>query len=120
VEAVVPGRRLTFSEREEIAWRRDRKQRVRQIARLRREFPHRPEMHVSHETIYQALCVQGKGGLRAEVGAALRCGRARRRPRSGDTDLRGKVPGMINISERPAEAAGRAVPGRCPGTGKAT
>jgi transposase, IS30 family len=84
-----------------------------QIAgRLKRDYPHRPELHVSHETIYQALFVQGKGSLRAEITTALRCGRARRRrPRSRATEARGKIPGMINISERPAEAADRAVPG---------
>jgi transposase, IS30 family len=88
-----------------------------QIAgRLKRDYPHRPELHVSHETIYQALFVQGKGSLRAEVAAAVRCGRARRRrPRSRAAGARGKIPGMINISERPAEAADRAVPGHWEG-----
>ena len=70
-------------------------------------------MQVSHETIYQALFVQGKGSLRAEVAAAVRCGRARRRPRSGGR--RGGIPGLISISERPAEAADRAVPGHWEG-----
>lgn len=42
---------------------------------LRREFPDRPEMQVSHETIYQALCVQGRGELRRELTRALRTGR---------------------------------------------
>jgi transposase, IS30 family len=84
-----------------------------QIAgRLKRDYPGRPELQVSHETIYQALFVQGKGSLRAEVATAVRCGRARRRrPRSRAAEARGKIPGMINISERPAEAADRAVPG---------
>jgi IS30 family transposase len=88
-----------------------------QIAgRLKRDHPDRPELHVSHETIYQALFVQGKGSLRAEVATAVRCGRARRRrPRSRATEARGKIPGMINISERPAEAADRAVPGHWEG-----
>ena len=88
-----------------------------QIAgRLKREYPGRPEMHVSHETIYQALFVQGKGSLRAEVAAAVRCGRSRRRrPRSRLNETRGKIPGMINISDRPAEAADRAVPGHWEG-----
>jgi IS30 family transposase len=88
-----------------------------QIAgRLKREHPGDKAMQVSHETIYQALFVQGKGGLRAEVAAAVRCGRARRRrPRSRDGDLRGKIPGMISISGRPAEAADRAVPGHWEG-----
>src|SRR5580658_1870987 len=84
-----------------------------QIAgRLKRDYPRSPELQVSHETIYQALFVQGKGSLRAEVAAAVRCGRARRRhPRSRSLEARGKIAGMINISERPAEAADRAVPG---------
>ena len=47
-----------------------------QIAgRLKRDYPGQPELQVSHETIYQALFVQGKGSLRAEVAAAVRCGR---------------------------------------------
>jgi IS30 family transposase len=88
-----------------------------QIAgRLKRDHPDQPELQVSHETIYQALFVQGKGSLRAEVATALRCGRARRRrPRSRSTEARGKIPGMINISERPAEADDRAVPGHWEG-----
>jgi transposase, IS30 family len=88
-----------------------------QIAgRLKREHPDQPELQVSHETIYQALFVQGKGSLRAEVATALRCGRARRRrPRSRSSEARGKIAGMINISERPAEAADRAVPGHWEG-----
>jgi transposase, IS30 family len=88
-----------------------------QIAgRLKRDHPGCPELQVSHETIYQALFVQGKGSLRAEVAAAQRCGRARRRrPRTRTTPARGTIPGMINISERPAEAADRAVPGHWEG-----
>jgi IS30 family transposase len=88
-----------------------------QIAgRLKRDHPHRPELHVSHETIYQALFVQGKGCLREEITAAVRCGRARRRrPRSPAEETRGKIPGMISISERPAEADDRAVPGHWEG-----
>ena len=88
-----------------------------QIAgRLRRDYPGQPELRVSHETIYQALFVQGKGSLRAEVATAVRCGRARRRrPRSRALETRGKIAGMINISERPAEAADRAVPGHWEG-----
>ena len=181
------GRRLTFEEREEIAWRRDRKEGVRQIARaigrspstvsrelrrnlspsprryrafpahirarerarrsrprklvkgspvraevvrllrldyspgqaagrLRRDHPDDRAMRVSHETIYQALFVQGKGSLRAEAGQALRCGRARkRRPRTGNHTGRTRIAGLVSISERPAEAADRAVPGHWEG-----
>jgi len=88
-----------------------------QIAgRLRRDFPGCPELQVSHETIYQALFLQGKGSLRAEVDAALRCGRARRRPRNAPgRGGNSKIPGMISISRRPAEAADRAVPGHWEG-----
>ena len=87
-----------------------------QIAgRLKRGYPGQPELQVSHETIYQALFVQGKASLRAEVATAIRCGRARRRPRTRAAETRGKVAGMISISERPAEAADRAVPGHWEG-----
>jgi len=87
-----------------------------QIAgRLKRDYPHTPELQVSHETIYQALFVQGKGSLRAELGTALRCGRARRGCHRRSGGYLGKIPGMINISERPAEAADRAVPGHWEG-----
>jgi IS30 family transposase len=88
-----------------------------QIAgRLKREHPDDKSMQVSHETIYQALFVQGKGSLRAEVVAAVRCGRARRRrPRMGNHTGRARIPGIISISERPAEAADRAVPGHWEG-----
>ena len=88
-----------------------------QIAgRLKRDHPRRPELHVSHETIYQALFVQGKGSLRAEVAAAVRCGKARRRrPRMGRPRGQPGFAGMVNISQRPAEAADRAVPGHWEG-----
>ncbi len=84
-------------------------------ARLRLEFPGRAEMRVSHETIYQSLYVQGRGALRRELVKSLRTGRALRRPRRTDGERRGKIPGMVNISERPAEAADRAVPGHWEG-----
>lgn len=78
--------------------------------RLRTGFPHDPMMRVSHETIYQALYVQGRGELRRELARCLRSGRARRRPR-GHGEKTGQLKDMVVISERPAEAAGRAVPG---------
>ncbi|HEX6524398.1 MAG TPA: IS30 family transposase [Streptosporangiaceae bacterium] len=181
------GVRLRFGEREEIAWRRDRGEGIREIARalgrapstvsrelarnvspsprryrafpahimarerarrakprklvrgsplraevarllrmdyspgqiagrLKLEYPGDRGMQVSHETIYQALFVQGKGSLRAEVAAALRCGRARRRrPRRGNHTGRTRIAGLVSISERPAEAADRAVPGHWEG-----
>ena len=77
-----------------------------QIARrLRQEFPNRPEMWVSHETIYQSLFVQGRGELRRELARCLRSGRARRRPRDTAANGQGRIAGMVNISERPAEGA---------------
>jgi len=85
--------------------------------RLRVEFPDRAEMRVSHETIYQSLYVQGRGALRRELARHLRTGRSLRRPRRTETAAgqRGKLAGMVNISERPAEAADRAVPGHWEG-----
>ena len=84
-------------------------------ARLKAEFPDRPEMRVSHETIYQSLYVQGRGALRRELAKSLRTGRALRRPRRKEGERRGKIAGMVNVSERPAEAADRAVPGHWEG-----
>jgi IS30 family transposase len=84
-------------------------------ARLAAEFPDRPEMRVSHETICQSLYVQGRGALRRELAACLRTGRALRKPRRKGGERRGKIAGMVNISERPAEAADRAVPGHWEG-----
>lgn len=83
---------------------------------LRRTFPDRPEMHVVHETIYQALYVQGRGELRRELAQALRSGRARRIPRrqAQQRQPRFSTP-MVMISERPAEADDRAVPGHWEG-----
>jgi IS30 family transposase len=82
--------------------------------RLRMDYPDDPEMRVSHETIYQSLFVQGRGELRRELARCLRTGRATRRPR-GTRDGRGRLPGMVMISERPAEADDRAVPGHWEG-----
>ncbi|MGW7594583.1 IS30 family transposase [Streptomyces rubiginosohelvolus] len=83
---------------------------------LRTRFPDRPEMHVAHETIYQALYVQGRGELRRELARALRTGRVRRKPRR---QARQRAPRfatpMVMISERPAEAEDRAVPGHWEG-----
>ena len=84
-------------------------------ARLAVEFPDRPEMRVCHETIYQSLYVQGRGALRRELAKSLRTGRALRRPRRVTGERRGGIKGMVNISERPAEAADRAVPGHWEG-----
>ncbi|WP_314244272.1 IS30 family transposase [Streptomyces sp. DSM 40907] len=83
---------------------------------LRRRFPARPEMHVVHETIYQALYVQGRGELKRELTRALRTGRAVRRPHRHSARRRKRFPHpMVMISERPAEVADRAVPGHWEG-----
>lgn len=87
-----------------------------QISReLRQQFPGDAEMQVSHETIYQSIYVQGRGALRRELAVCLRTGRALRRPRRKGQERRGRIPNMINISERPAEVEDRAVPGHWEG-----
>lgn len=89
-----------------------------QIAgRLRRDFPDDPEMWVHHNTIYEALYIQARGALRADLAKNLRTGRIRRRPRrpDGHEERRGKIPDMLMISNRPAEVADRAVPGHWEG-----
>lgn len=84
--------------------------------RLRVDFPDAESMRISHEAIYQALYVQGRGALRRELVACLRTGRALRVPRAR-TKARGKkfVSPEIMIGQRPAEAEDRAVPGHWEG-----
>jgi len=82
--------------------------------RLRLEFPEDPTMHVSHETNYQSLFVQGRGELRRELTRCLRSGRAQRRTQ-GLVEKRGKISDMVMISDRPAEVSDRAVPGHWEG-----
>jgi IS30 family transposase len=88
-----------------------------QIARrLPLDFPADDSMRISHETIYQALYVQGRGALRRELTACLRTRRTLRMPRAR-VHGKGKsfVSPEIMISERPAEIADRAVPGHWEG-----
>lgn len=88
-----------------------------QIAqRLRHDYPDDPTMRISHEAIYQALYIQGRGALKRELSACLRTGRALRMPRAR-TRRTGKhfVTPDVMLSARPAAAADRAVPGHWEG-----
>lgn len=85
-----------------------------QISRqLKMEHPENASMHISHETIYQALYVQGRGTLRKELARHLRRQRTRRKPHG--RPARARITNMVNISQRPAEAQDRAVPGHWEG-----
>ena len=83
--------------------------------RLRLDFPDDESMRVSHEAIYQSLYVQGRGALRRELTACLRSGRALRVPRARARRGKNFITEEIMISERPAEAEDRAVPGHWEG-----
>lgn len=87
---------------------------------IEQDFPDDEEMRVSHEAIYQALYVQGKGALRQELKLekALRSGRKTRLPQSKLATKRGANKSWVEgceISLRPAEAEDRAVPGHWEG-----
>jgi transposase, IS30 family len=81
------------------------------------KFPDDHQRRLVHETIYQALYVQGRGGLRRELAVMLRTGRARRKPhrRSDARRPNGFADSMVMISDRPAEAEDRALPGHWEG-----
>src|SRR5205809_2705851 len=84
--------------------------------RLRLDFPEDATMRISHEAIYQALYVQGRGALKRELVACLRTGRALRVPRARARQKAwAHVTPEVMISERPAEADDRAVPGHWEG-----
>ncbi len=83
-------------------------------ATLKRRFPDDQEMRIAPETIYQSLYVQGRGQLRRDLARCLRSGRVRRKAQRGATG-QGRIPGMVLISERPAEIEDRAVPGHWEG-----
>jgi IS30 family transposase len=118
--AAVPGPAVSWKGRRHGRRRHRRWARAwspEQIARrLRLDFADDETMRLRHEAIYQALYVQGRGALRRELTACLRTGRALRVPRARSRG-RGKsfVGPEILISERPAEAADRAVPGHWEG-----
>jgi transposase, IS30 family len=105
-----------------VAALRDKLSPQQSAVRLRRDFPDRPEMWVSHETIYQAIYLQARGSLRELVDDHLRISRRARRSRSraavaARSAIRGKpwVTEQVHISARPAEVADRAVPGHWEG-----
>ena len=76
-----------------------------------RSWPDDPSKTVSHETIYTALYVMPRGGLRKDLIACLRHGRAKRRPRSRGQDRRGQIPDMLSLHVRPRSfpAIGKAI-----------
>jgi len=102
--------------RREVQKRLEDRDSPEQIAgRLKIDFPDEPEMWVSAETIYQSLYIQARGGLKRELTAYLRTGRSMRKPRRTPGYRRTRIPDMVMISERPAEAEDRAVPGHWEG-----
>jgi IS30 family transposase len=114
-----PGKLATRPElRTEVQDRLIKRWSPEQITRtLGQDFADRPEMQVSHETIYQALYVQGRGELRRDLVKCLRTGRALRHSRCIPGEQRGhrQIPAEIMISARPAEVSDRAVPGHWEG-----
>jgi len=119
------GRRLVLQSPlrvQVMGWLSDRFSPQQVAHRLRREFPDRPEMQVSHETIYQTIFLQGRGSLRELVDDAIRTRRHARRSQSraaaaARTALGGRpwVSEDVHISARPAEADDRAIPGHWEG-----
>jgi IS30 family transposase len=105
--------------RDEVQARLEDKLSPEQIAnRLKIDFPDDRQMRVSHETIYVSLYVQGRGALRRDLTQCLRTGRALRKPRPHTRRAArntSRIPGMVLISERPAEVEDRAVPGHWEG-----
>jgi IS30 family transposase len=94
----------------------DLKHSPEQIAgRLLLDFPDDEEMRVSHETIYQAIYIQGRGLLRRDLASCLRTGRALRKPRRRPAERRGRISNMVLIADRPSEVDDKQVPGHWEG-----
>jgi IS30 family transposase len=111
----VPFKQRRHGRRQDRRWARSWS--PEQIAnRLPIDFPDNENMRISHEAIYQALYIQGRGALKRELTACLRTGRALRMPQAR-TRRRGKkfIPPELLISQRPPEVADRAVPGHWEG-----
>ncbi|NYV72758.1 IS30 family transposase [Streptomyces sp. UH6] len=84
--------------------------------RLKVDFPEDESMRISHEAIYQSLFIEGRGALKRELVTCLRTGRALREPRARSRNKpQGHVTADVVLSERPAEAADRAMPGHWEG-----
>lgn len=98
-----------------VGYKLKRRWSPQQIAAYLRQRYAEPHKRVSHETIYQCLYLQGRGGLRSELRKALRTGRARRRSRDHERKTPTRIGDMVLISERPAEIEDRAVPGHWEG-----
>src|SRR5699024_2185893 len=97
--------------RREVQARLKLKHSPEQIAhRLREDYPNTPEMWVSHETIYQALYVQGRGGLKRELATHLRTGRRLRKPHRRTDERRGRTQYQVNITRRRKSVEDRTVP----------
>jgi IS30 family transposase len=109
--AACPRLRAVVEEKLELRWS------PQQISGwLVEQFADDPEMRVSHETIYMSLFVQSRGALRKELTRYLRSGHTTRRPKGHSVmNGQGQLRGTLNISERPAEANDRAVPGHWEG-----
>jgi IS30 family transposase len=83
--------------------------------RLRLEFPDQPEMQVSPETIYQAVYLQARGGLKRELATALRTGRTIRYAERKPDTRKGRIKNMVLIADRPEEVTERLIPGHWEG-----
>ena len=83
---------------------------------LKRTYPDKQDLHVSHETIYRSLFIQARGALKKELIAHLRTGRNIRSPKGGTAKIGlGSIVDAVSIRERPAEVEDRAVPGHWEG-----